>query len=72
MWDLKQEEKNTMMIMFNLHISMSAEASLPVGPKWILMNFPCGKMYKRTMKFFKIQPTNDCFYSILATGRGRK
>lgn len=23
---------------------MSAEASFPVAPKWILMNFPCGQM----------------------------
>lgn len=23
-------------------VSMSAEASFPVAPKWILMNFPCG------------------------------
>ena len=24
-----------------LQVSMSAEASLPVAPKWILMNLPC-------------------------------
>lgn len=28
----------------NSHISISDEASFPVGPKWILMNFPCREM----------------------------
>ena len=53
MWDMKQDVKNAIMTKFNLHISMSAEASLPVGPKWILMNLPCVKLCKRTMKFAK-------------------
>ena len=28
-------------------VSMSAEASFPVAPKWILMNFPWGQMGQR-------------------------
>lgn len=50
---------NTICLTVNSHISISAEASLPVGPKWILMNLPCGKMYKISMKCYRNQPANS-------------
>lgn len=33
--------KVTVIFQFNLQMSISADASFPVGPKWILINFPC-------------------------------
>lgn len=47
-------------------MSMSADASLPVGPKWILMNFPWGAQTQTRMLFVTQQQQHFLFSSSLS------
>lgn len=49
-WERRQGRKTQRGVQGSLpysQVSMSAEASFPVAPKWILMNFPCRWMGQR-------------------------
>lgn len=38
------ENKISIYVYINLQVSISAPAIFPVGPKWILINFPCNNV----------------------------
>ena len=48
----------------NIQMSMSAEASLPVGPKWILMNFPWTREREAGSSY------SSYYYGLAGGGRG--